>query len=53
MKTDLLTVKEVAALLRVGLTTAYALLKAGEIPSVKIGRQYRVRSDAVQKYIES
>lgn len=42
---------EVAELLRVGLTTAKALIKTGELRSVKIGRARRVPADALHEYV--
>jgi excisionase family DNA binding protein len=41
-KSAFLTVTELAELLRVGRTTAYALVKTGEIPSVRVGGQLRI-----------
>lgn len=37
-----LTVEEAAELLRIGRSAAYAAVKAGEIPSIKVGRSLRV-----------
>ena len=37
-----LTVEEAAAELRIGRTAAYAAVKAGELPVVRIGRTLRV-----------
>jgi excisionase family DNA binding protein len=37
-----LTVEETAELLRCGRSAAYAAVKAGEIPSIKVGRCIRV-----------
>ena len=39
---DALSAKEVAAALRINIKTAYKLIKSGTIPSIKIGREYRV-----------
>jgi len=36
------TVEEVAALLRVGRSAAYAAVRAGDIPSIRVGRSIRV-----------
>lgn len=43
---------EVAQQLGVGLTTAKALIKSGELRSVKIGRARRVPADALHQYVE-
>ena len=49
----LLTPVESARILRVGRSTLYELLKAGAIPSVRIGRSRRVRVDALLNYVDS
>ncbi|MDQ2882622.1 MAG: helix-turn-helix domain-containing protein [Actinomycetota bacterium] len=46
----LLTVEEAAERLHIGKTKTYALVKAGEIESVLIGRLRRVHIDAVDAY---
>jgi excisionase family DNA binding protein len=46
----LLTVEEAAERLHIGKTKTYALVKAGEIESVLIGRLRRVHVDAVNAY---
>jgi excisionase family DNA binding protein len=46
----LLTVEEAAERLRVGRTTAWSLVKNGELQSVQIGRLRRVPSSAVDNY---
>ena len=54
---EILTAEELAVVLGCGRTTAYALLRSGEIPSFYVGRLRRVRRvdvDAfVQKSLES
>ena len=42
---EFLTPPEVMNLLYIGRNTFYRLVKAGEIPAVKIGKQWRVRLD--------
>jgi excisionase family DNA binding protein len=49
---ELLTVDEVARLLRIGRSSAYELVRRGELRSVKIGRARRVSSTAVASFIE-
>jgi excisionase family DNA binding protein len=44
-------VGEVAEQLGVGLTTAKALIKSGELRSVKIGRARRVPAEALREYV--
>lgn len=48
---DILTVKELSKLLRVGINAAYRLVRSGVIHSVRIGRQYRIPRSAVDKYL--
>jgi excisionase family DNA binding protein len=47
----LLTVEEAARRLSVGRTTMYALIGAGAIKSVKVGRLRRVPADALTGYV--
>jgi excisionase family DNA binding protein len=47
----LLTVEEVAQILRIGRTRAWGLVMSGEIASVKIGRSRRVEPQAVEEYV--
>jgi excisionase family DNA binding protein len=49
----LLTVREVAELLRVHQRTAYRLITGGTIKAIKIGSQWRVPEAALMEYIES
>lgn len=45
---DVLTVPEVARLLRVDAATVYRLASAGRLPAAKVGRTWRfLRSDAI------
>lgn len=43
----LLTVAEVAALMRVSKMTVYRLVHSGELPAIRFGRSYRVPESAV------
>jgi excisionase family DNA binding protein len=49
----LMTVKEVAALLRVSTQTLYKMLEQGQIPAVRVGSQWRFDRDKVKGWIES
>lgn len=49
---ELLTVAEVAELLRVSTMTVYRLIRSGELPAVRVGRNYRVRRGALDTYLE-
>jgi excisionase family DNA binding protein len=47
----LLTVSEVADLLRVSRMTVYRLIKTGDIPALRVGRNYRLREEDVHNYL--
>ena len=47
----LMTVAEVAAIMRVSKMTVYRLVHAGELPAVRVGRSFRVPEDAVHAYL--
>jgi excisionase family DNA binding protein len=47
----LLTVNEVADLLRVSRMTVYRLIKDGSIAALRVGRSYRLREDDVDDYL--
>lgn len=49
---DVLQVKEVAAILGLSLNTTYEALRRGEIPSRKIGNQYRIAKVRLKALIE-
>lgn len=51
--TDLLTVKQVAALLHVSPMTVYRRVHNGELRALKIGRAFRVRRDDATAFIQS
>ncbi|WP_433465351.1 excisionase family DNA-binding protein [Spirillospora sp. CA-128828] len=47
----LLTVEEAARRLRIGRTTCFALIRAGELESIDVGRLRRVPVDAPAEYV--
>ncbi|WP_369188885.1 excisionase family DNA-binding protein [Streptomyces sp. R08] len=47
----LLTVEEAARRLRIGRTMCFALIRAGELESIDIGRLRRVPADAPAAYL--
>ena len=47
----LLTVAEVAAAMRVSNMTVYRLIKTGELPAVRVGKNYRIREADVERYL--
>jgi excisionase family DNA binding protein len=48
---DLLTLQEAAARLRVSKNTVYKLCRAGQIPSCKVGRQWRIRNADLDRWL--
>jgi excisionase family DNA binding protein len=48
----ILTVEEMAAFLGIGRSLAYSLVKRGEIPSVRLGRLYRIPRDTLMDWLE-
>jgi len=47
-----LTIKEVAALLKIGEKTAYTMAQTGELPCFKVRGQWRFRRDDIFAWIE-
>ena len=47
-----LTVQEAAKVLRIGRDLAYNQVKAGIIPSIKLGRRYRIPIIQLNAYLE-
>lgn len=53
MTEQLWTAAEVAERLRVSTMTIYRLIRSGELPAVRIGRNYRVRQGDLEAYLEA
>ncbi len=53
MGMNLLTVAEVADLLRVSTMTVYRLIRSGDLAAVRVGRAYRVAEAALDDYLEA
>lgn len=53
MTETLLTAAEVADRLRVSTMTVYRLIRGGELPAVRVGRNYRVRTGDLERYLEA
>lgn len=49
----LLTVAEVAGVMRVSRMTVYRLIRRGQLKAVRVGRNYRVREEDLRGYLES
>jgi excisionase family DNA binding protein len=52
MEARLLKSDEVAEILQISRSMAYALMKRGDIPTVRIGTSVRVRPEDLEKYIK-
>ena len=50
---DIITVKELCEMLRIGQNKAYELLLKHEIPAIRMGRKYVISKEHVVKYIKS
>jgi excisionase family DNA binding protein len=49
----LLTVAEVANVMRVSRMTVYRLIRRGQLQAIRVGRNYRVREDDLSAYLDS
>ena len=48
-----LHVKDLAEILSISQNTAYALVRSGQIRSIRTGRTYRIPKDAVIEYLNN
>lgn len=46
------TLEEIAEILRVAYMTVYRWVRSGKLKAVKAGKQYRVRSTELDKFLE-
>lgn len=53
MDTDILTVREVAAYLKIKEKTAYRLAAEGKIPGFKVGGSWRFRQQDIESWIKT
>ena len=49
---DVLTIEELAAYLKIPKSTLYKIVREGKIPSQKIGRHWRFRKEAINRWLE-
>ena len=49
---DRMTVEEVATVMRVSRMTVYRLIRRGQLKAIRVGRNYRVREDDLNEYLE-
>ncbi len=47
----LLTVGEVAGMMRVSNMTVYRLIKSGQLAAVRVGKNYRIRESDIDRYL--
>ena len=47
----LLTVGEVATLMRVSNLTVYRMIKSGQLGAIRVGKNYRIRRSDVERYL--
>lgn len=47
----LLTVGEVAGMMRVSNMTVYRLIKSGQLPAIRVGKNYRLRESDIDRYL--
>ncbi len=52
MVSRLLTVAEVAQVMRVSRMTVYRLIRRGQLKAIRVGRNYRVRENDLNLYLE-
>jgi excisionase family DNA binding protein len=45
------TVAEVAGIMRVSNMTVYRLIKSGQLPAIRVGKNYRLRRGDVERYL--
>ena len=48
----LLTVAEVAQHMRVSNMTVYRLIKSGQLPALRVGKNFRIRARDLSSYLE-
>lgn len=49
----LLTVREVAEAMRVSTMTVYRMIKAGELPAIRVGKHFRIRRRDLTAYLDA
>ena len=49
--TSILTVKEVASLLKTSRQQVRKMIQSGDLPAVKVGREWRIRVDTLDDFL--
>ena len=52
-KQDILTIDELSAYLKIPKSTAYKLCQESKIPGQKVGRHWRFRKEAIDRWLEA
>lgn len=52
MSGDVLTIEELSAYLKIPISTLYKLAREGSMPSQKVGRHWRFRKEAIDRWLE-
>lgn len=50
---EYMTAEEIAAKLRVDISTVRRLIRSGKLPSIRVGRQYRIERTAYEQFLKS
>ena len=48
---ELLTVQDVASLLKTSRQQVRKMIQSGDLPAVKVGREWRIRADALDDFL--
>ena len=48
---DLLTAREAAEILNIGINTMYVLLRLNDVPNVRLGRQYKIPRESLYQWV--
>ena len=49
---DVLTIEELSVYLKIPKSTLYKLVREGKVPSQKIGRHWRFRKEAIDRWLD-
>ena len=50
---DVLTIEELSIYLKIPKSTLYKLVREGKVPSQKVGRHWRFRKEAIDRWLEN
>jgi excisionase family DNA binding protein len=50
---DIYTVEQVAEKLQIAVRTVYKLIKSGQLPASKVGSQYRISEEQLERFMKS